>query len=154
MKYGPPLWMAAIAALCLALAPVARAKSSPAPSSGQLSQIIERIRTADTAMARTEAAEQLADATHDADTKQVDDRTIADVVSLLDSNEDSVRYWVAASLGNFGTRARFAAPRLERLLAEIDCSRGGKTSAGGIRYALKKMGVTPPPASRNVCDVR
>jgi hypothetical protein len=67
----------------------------------------------------------------------------------MDSSDDSVRYWVARCLGNFGPRARMAAPKLEQVLAEVDCLQGSKTSASGIRFALGEMGITPPP-----CKVR
>lgn len=66
------------------------------------------------------------------------------MVSLLDLPE--ARYWVAVSLGNVGPRARMAIPELKEILAEEDCLKESKSAAGGIRYALTKMGVKPPPA--------
>ena len=81
--------------------------------------------------------------------KAVPDQTVADLISLLDIPDDSVRYWVATSLGNLGPRAKAAIPQLERLLAEVDCVKGSKTLASGIRFALTQMGVTTPPP---VCE--
>lgn len=76
-------------------------------------------------------------------------QTVTDLISLLDIPDDSVRYWVARSLGNLGPRAKAAIPQLQRLLAEVDCIQGTKTSASGIRFALTQMGVTTPPP---VCE--
>ena len=113
----------------------------------ELTQTIAKVRTGEPSMSRTEAAEHLAELTRKIDTKKVDDRTIADLVSLLDTPDDSVRYWVARCLGNLGLRAKTAIPKLQRLLAEVDCFQGSKTSASGIRFALTQMGATPSPAT-------
>jgi hypothetical protein len=60
---------------------------------------------------RTNAAEDLAGLTRDIDPQQVDGATLSDVIALLDSDEDSVRFWVAGSLGNLGPRAKAAVPK-------------------------------------------
>jgi hypothetical protein len=113
----------------------------------EISETINVIRKADSpSMSRTDAAEQLADLTRKIDAKSIDDGTLADIVSLLDTSDDSVRYWVATSLGNLGSRAKIAIPKLLKILAEVECLSQSKTSEGGVRYALKKMGVNPPPA--------
>ena len=70
---------------------------------------------------------------------------MADITSLLDSPDDSVRFWVAAALGNLGPAAKAAAPKLLAMLPKADCINGAITSASGIRYALTKMGIKPPP---------
>jgi len=67
------------------------------------------------------------------------------MVSLLETEEDSVRAWVAASLGHLGLRAKVAVPKLLKLLPEVDGLRGSLTSAPFIRVALKRMGEKPPP---------
>jgi len=74
------------------------------------------------------------------------------MVSLLETEEDSVRAWVAASLGHLGLRAKVAVPKLLKLLPEVDCLRGSLTSAPFIRVALKRMGKTPPPPPN--CDAK
>jgi hypothetical protein len=97
--------------------------------------------------ARTEAGERLADLTRGISPKKVDDRTVADLVSLLDIPDDSLHYWVAVALGNLGRRAKIAIPKLERILSEVQCSPAERTSEGGILFALHRMGVKPPPAN-------
>lgn len=94
---------------------------------------------------RTDAAQQLAELTEKVDPKTVDDTTIKELICLLDSTEDSVRLWIAASLGNLGPRAKAAAPKLLELLPEADRLRGSLTSAPAIRLALTRIGVNPPP---------
>ena len=112
----------------------------------QIQETITKVRiTKGPSMARAGAAEHLADLTKGIDPKRVDDKTLADLVSLLTISDDSVQFWVAGSLGNLGSRARAAAPKLLEILPEADCRNGALTSAPAIREALKRMGVTPPP---------
>jgi hypothetical protein len=111
----------------------------------QITQTIAKVGTGESSTARTEAAEHLADLTRQVHAKSVDDKTIADLTSLLNTSDDSVRYWVARCLGNLGLRARAAIPELQKLLTEVDCLQGSKTSASGIRFALSQMDITPPP---------
>jgi len=110
----------------------------------QLQATISKVRTGKNITVRTKAAEHLFEMTR-ATVRKIDDKTITELASLMDSSDDSVRYWVARCLGNFGPRARMAAPKLEHVLAEVDCLQGSKTSASGIRFALGEMGITPPP---------
>ena len=118
----------------------------------QLTKTMERVRTGESVNVRTESAQDLAKLTRGIDPKKVGDKTLTDLVSLLDTSEDSVRLWVAASLGNLGPRAKTAAaPTLLKLLPEVDCVRASVTSAPAIRVALKRMGVTPPPPG---CETR
>jgi len=109
----------------------------------ELAKTIAEVRTAATPAACSKAAEHLAELTRKIDPKKVDDKTIADMVSLLDLPPG--RYWVAVSLGNLGRRAKVAVPKLLEFLPEEDCAHVDKSAAGGIRYALKRMGVKPPP---------
>lgn len=111
----------------------------------QIAQTIKKVRMGKSSVARTDAAEHLAKLTQGIDPKKVDDTTIANLMSLLDTSEDSVRYWVACTLGNLGTRAKIAIPKLQKILAEVDCLQQSMNSASGIRFALEQMGVTPPP---------
>ena len=111
----------------------------------KLEEAIAKVRAGDSPTMRTEAAKYLAELTHRVKPNSVDDKTIADMVSLLDVPDDSVRAWTAA-LGHLGRRAKLAAPKLLTLLAEVDCLEGDFTSAAFIRPALKNMGVQPPPA--------
>jgi hypothetical protein len=111
----------------------------------RLEEAVAKVRSGDSPTTRTEAAEHLAELTHRVKPNSVDDKTIADIVSLLDIPDDSVRAWTAAALGHLGRRAKVAAPKLLALLAEVDCLEGDLTSAASIRPALERMGVTPPP---------
>lgn len=113
----------------------------------QLKETIEKVRTGvPSSIARTDMAQHLAELTRKIDPKMVDDKTLADIVSLLDTQDDSVRAWVAASLGNLGPRARISIPSLLKILPEVDCIPNiGMTSAPFIRTAISRMGVKPPP---------
>jgi hypothetical protein len=113
----------------------------------QLKKTMTRVHDEKTLNARTNAAERLADLTRGADPNNVDDKTLTDLISLLNFREDSVRFWVAASLGNLGPRAKVAVPKLLELLPAADCLNGSITSAATIREALKKIGATLPPSS-------
>ena len=106
---------------------------------------IAKVRSEKTVESRTEAARHLAVLTRQGKPDDVTDETFKDIVALLETDEDSVRYWVAASLSNFGPRASPAAPALFKLLLEVDCLPGSLTSAISVRTALKRMGVTPWP---------
>ena len=111
----------------------------------QLSETMAKVRSAQTSTSRTDAAEHLATLTRGINPYKVDDITLAEMVSLLETEEDSVRAWVAAALGHLGPRAKAAVPKLLELLPEVDCLRGSLTSASFIRVALKRMGERRPP---------
>jgi len=112
----------------------------------KLEKIMEKVRTGKTLDVRADAAEQLAKLTNGIDPLTVDDKTVADMVLLLDSPDDPVRGWVAGALGHLGPRAKVAVPKLLALLPEAYCQMGsGPTTDGFITLALKRMGVDPPP---------
>lgn len=136
-----PIFLSAFA--CLAPA-VANATDSTIKK--QLAETIAKVKTGKTVDDRTDAAYHLSELTDGIDFTQIDDSTLKKIVSLLHSSEDSVRFWVAATLGNLGPRARTAAaPTLLKLLPKADCLPGELTSASAIRVALERMGVAPPP---------
>lgn len=143
------LWLAVISVFCFLFISIGAAYKVEAGGDSMLRAKLHaaaaKVRHGETSTLRTESAEHLADLTRGIEPSEVDDTTLADMVSLLDTEEDSVRYWVATALGNLGPRAKTAAPRLIRLLPKVDCLRGEKTSASAIRSALKRMGETPPP---------
>lgn len=120
-------------------------ETSRSAVTAQIKNAISSVRGSRTVDERTQAAEHLASLTQKIDRKEITKQTIGDLVSLLDSPDDSVRFWVATALGNLGPYAKAAIPKLQELLPTADCLNGPITSAGGIRYALKQMGVTPPP---------
>jgi hypothetical protein len=115
----------------------------------RIKHAITRVKSENTSMKRTDAAECLYDLTRQRGLNRVDDNTIAEIVSLLDTDEDSVRYWVALSLRSFRLRAKMAIPRLEIILREDDCALVSMTAASAVRSTLEAMGVTPKPSG---CD--
>ena len=110
----------------------------------QIKQTMARVQASKTVDAKTEAAEHLASLTRKIDRKEVTEALVIDLTSLLDAPNDSVRFWLVTALGNLGPSAKAAAPKLEKLLPEVDCLNGAITSAGAIRHALEQMGVKPP----------
>jgi hypothetical protein len=112
-------------------------------------QTIAKVRTmSGPSVTRTNAAEYLSRLTKEINPKKVDDKTIRDLVSLLDIPDDSVRLWVAAALGNLGPRAKMAVPALLRVVRETDCPpkiETGVTLSATALIALKRIGVEPPP---------
>ena len=77
--------------------------------------------------------------------EQIDDGTVTDLVSLLDIPDQAVRDGVAGALGKLGHRAKSsAAPKLQTLLAEVDCRKVNLDSAELIRETLVGMGVKAP----------
>jgi len=134
-------------ALCFALwamAQIVEASEGPAIMK-QIKESIAKVSSGKTVDARTEAAERLASLTQKIGGKEVTEALVTDITSLLDSPDDSVRYWVATALGNLGPAAKAAVPKLQEMLPKADCINGAITSASGIRYALIKMGIKPPP---------
>ena len=134
-------------ALCFALAAMAQiAQASGGPAlMKQIKETMAKVRSDKTVEARTEAAECLASLTQKISSEEVTEALVTDITSLLDSPDDSVRYWVATALGNLGPAAKAAAPKLQEMLPKADCINGAITSASGIRYALIKMGIKPSP---------
>lgn len=87
------------------------------------------------------AAERLARLTRKPEAKSLSQRTIHAMTALLDYRDDTVQYWVATAIGNIGPAARDAIPKLEKMLPKAECVNGTITSASGIRYALRQLGV-------------
>ena len=133
---------------CLVL-PTARANGTDnARLLKQIQETISKIRTTSgPSMARTNEAEHLSRLTRRIDPKEVDDKTLEDIISLLDTPDDSVRGWVAGALGFLGARAKAAVPALLKVVHEADCRElaEGVGVADAARVALKRIGVTPPP---------
>jgi hypothetical protein len=141
-----PLPRFAVLAAILGYALCSTAQSTGgAVSKGQLEEAIVSVQKGGTLAARTNAAKRLALLTRRIDPKEVDDPTLEKLVSLLNTNEDSVRAFVAGALGILGPRAKVAVPALLKLLPEVDCLCGDLTSAPFVRLALERMGETPPP---------
>jgi len=142
VKLGTALWFPALVLVC---GLCSAAQSTGSAVKIQFAETIERIRTETNSTVRVNNAENLAAFTRSIDPKKVNDATLKEIVSLLNTDDDGVRLWVAASLGNLGPRARIAVPTLLNLLHKVDCLKGDLTSAGAIRLALKRIGEVPPP---------
>ncbi len=134
-------------ALCLVIAAVAASAQSSEETalSIQIKAAVSKVRSGRTVDSRTDAAEHLESLTKKIRSEDVTDTLVKELISLLDSPDDSVRYWVALSLGDLGPAATAAIPKLEKMLPDAECIYGVITSADGIRYALFKMGVRLPP---------
>jgi len=140
----PRLFSVVLCFAILAVGGMAQAGGGPAGMK-QIDETIAKVRSDKTVDGRTEAAERLASLTQRISSTEVTEAVVKDIMSLLDSPNDSVHYWVAISLGNLGPVAKAAVPKLEEMLPKADCINGAITSASGIRYALIKMGIKPPP---------
>jgi hypothetical protein len=152
VKLATALWLQTIVLTCGIYA-AAQPTASAAPEV-QFAETIERVRTEENSTVGANNARNLADFTRSIDPKKVNDTTLREIVSLLNTNDDSVRFWVAGSLGNLGPRARIAVPTLLNLLRKVDCLEGDLTSAGAIRLALTRIGQTPPPKPKCVKRTR
>src|SRR4051812_35156017 len=60
----------------------------------RLSETVVEIRNGKTSTSRTEAAEHIATLTRGINPHKVNETTLAEMISLLDTQEDSVRAWV------------------------------------------------------------
>lgn len=80
---------------------------------------------------------------------EISEGTIDKLIELLDIKDDSARYWIARSVGALGSRGYRAVPKLKSVLNEVDCIKGSKTSASGIRFALVQIGEREP--SYKIC---
>lgn len=88
---------------------------------------------------RARAAQRLYALVQRVDRQALDDTIVSGTISLLDDEDDAVRYWAAGCIGLLGDLARAARPKLERLLPAADCLEGSLTSSSSIRFALQQM---------------
>lgn len=132
-------------ALCAVVVLLSDVRAATGGTMAQITATITLVRNGKTADIRVQSAERLAKLTRGVDPKTVDDRTVNGLVSLLDTSDDAVRFWVATAIGNLGPRAKAAIPALKKILPEADCLNGALTSAVAIRQALRRLGTVPPP---------
>lgn len=123
-----------------------KATVDPADWNRWTEETIANVRTSEFPGVRAMAAQNLAYQTFWLGPKDIDERNVAGIVSLLDIPEEPLRDLVARSLGHIGPRARAAIPKLKALLTGVDCHEGGDASTDNIRYALRRMGVKHAPA--------
>ena len=131
---------------CVLFAGTAGAQAGDPTLAKQIADATAKARTGKTLTIRTQGAWDLVPLICKADPDRMDGRTVSSLISLLDSPDDSVRAYTAGAIGCLGPRGKPAVPTLLRLLPAADCLNGTITSAGFIRTALKRIGVTPPPA--------
>jgi len=121
-------------------------------SESQISDAIEKVKTnAPFSDKQLEAMTLLYDLTRKINKKDISDKTLNDIVYLLDIPE--ARSWVSASLANLKSRAKEAVPRMIEVLNEEVCNRkyvdlvvirNLDSVDYDIRSSLKKMGVKDP----------
>ena len=116
----------------------------------QFEKTVRLIRSGQTIDARTNAAEHLATLVKKGRNGGFSETEVTQIISLLDSSDDSVRYWIAIAIGHIGPSGKRAIPKLLAMLPEAEKTNGTITSADGIRFALIKMGVKPPPPGKGV----
>jgi len=114
------------------------AESAPSVQTNPLSQLIIAARARNYV-----AAEELAQYVRKIDTSTVDDNSLKEIASLLDSTDGAVRMWAAGALGHFGIRASAYAPRLQQMVSEESCNLTGITAADTAHFALTRMGIVP-----------
>jgi hypothetical protein len=112
-----------------------------------ITDTIKEIRTGATEVRRYEAAIQLAILLRKTNPEEISDKTIADIISLL--NIPEARLGVILGLGHLGSRAKAAVPKLLKLLKKKDCSDTDLRLVDTIRDVLPKIGVIPPPPKCN-----
>jgi HEAT repeat protein len=129
----------AVYATCGLLQLFATLPSMSESANSPLAIEIREIKEEPSADARTEDARRLADQVrrHELVASDADIELLAE---MLSDRDDSVRYWIAMTLGYIGPRAQEAVPALRKALQEIQCVHGDKTSASALRMALAKVG--------------
>jgi hypothetical protein len=92
---------------------------------------------------RTEYARQLADLIR-RNPGIANNADIESLANMMADRDDSVRYWIAISIGYVGPRARQAVPALEKAFKEKECDHSSKNSTSAISFALTKIVGKPP----------
>ena len=105
---------------------------------------IDDINRESSSIVRTEYAKKLSEFIKNDTRGDIEDRDIDILAGMMQDKDDSVRYWIAISLGFIGERAQRSVPSLTRALRDRACDHSSKTSASAIRLAFKRMGIAPP----------
>ncbi len=114
-----------------------------------ISDYIVKIRTEKSKTLRTQYAEELSDSIGKGEQKNITDTDINMLADMMADKDDSVRYWIAISLGLIGPRAKHALPQLEKAYKEKVCVIASKTSASAIRPAISRIGGRTPSITCN-----
>src|SRR5262245_19533958 len=102
-------YAAALIVVALALMWDVVCDAQPAQLSA-VAEAISSVRRPGSLPQRASAAEHLYEVVRQTDREAFGDAAIASLISLLDDEEDAVRFWVAGSLALLGNRARVAIP--------------------------------------------
>jgi hypothetical protein len=101
---------------------------------------VSKIRDEPSTATRTAIAQQLSELiSREGQSMTISQGDIGSLASLMSDRDDSVRFWVASSLGYIGPRAQLAVPALRQALKEIKDAKLALTSAGAIEMALAKI---------------
>jgi hypothetical protein len=137
-----------VAGLACFLSPLPTSGAQSAPDINlKLQELMAKVQSMEPSIERQDVAAKLAQWTAGIKPNKVDDETVLDLISLVDSKDESVVYFAAAALGNLGVRARMASQKLrKRLSQEETCPQlpTSKITASVIRTALKRMRVKVP----------
>ena len=110
-----------------------------------ISRIIKAIHKEKNLASQEKLTENMFNLLSKTDNVDISDSNISEIMLLLDIPFDPARYWIARSIGVLGAKGKVAIPKLKSVLAQVDCLRGSKTSASGIRFALAQLGEAVPP---------
>jgi hypothetical protein len=129
--------------------PARSAAVNAVPTIVELRRAIQEVKKGDQTMKGFHAGDKFLDICDKIPADEIDDKTLAETMSLLDSPRESVKTWGVRCLGRLGPRARAAIPKLKEMLPKADCIPGTITSAAYIRAVLEKLGeAVPPPVER------
>lgn len=111
----------------------------------EIDEAVDTVRSGATVDAKAGAARRLAVLANTIRSGHPRRVLVSDLIALMNPHEeDPVLFWVATALGNVGRPARAAIPALRRIYPKVACHNGAITAAGGIRYALVKLGAGLP----------
>ena len=111
---------------------------------------IDNINREDSSTARTKHAKELSDLIKNNARDYIKDSDIDLLAGTMQDKDDSVRYWIATSLGFIEERAQRSAPALERALRDRACDHSSKTAASAIHLAFRRIGLAPPNLGCNL----
>lgn len=109
------------------------------PKPEKIIQLLVELRSIDDDGKRREQAKQIDGMIVKVLKKLDPKKTLAELEKNLEDNNDSVVYWTALSISEFGTEAAYLLPQLKKMLTVKEKLLGSKTSASSIRFAISKL---------------
>ncbi|MEJ2815109.1 hypothetical protein [Caulobacter sp. CCG-8] len=116
------------------------AYSGDRPGVSEITLALRRIEAQEPGRSRSDSLVQLAMSLHSTGNAGVTQDDIESLARMMRDDDDSLRFWAAAMLGNIGAPAQSATPALKAALADRPCENKTLTSAVAIRLALEKLG--------------